>query len=119
MLHAGLGALSHACGPIYPHQTSLAPCLTVGPASPCAWNVCVASKASLVASNSDKDEQKVVGALEAVSIVPGREASPLPTSAPRCAGQGGRRAPGAHGGLAVSSTLLALEQANPAAMVAL
>nr|XP_044633058.1 serine/threonine-protein phosphatase 6 regulatory subunit 2 isoform X6 [Equus asinus] len=56
---------------------------TVGPASPCAWNVCVASKASLVASNSDKDEQKVVGALEAVSIVPGREASPLPTSAPR------------------------------------
>ncbi|XP_014648804.1 PREDICTED: serine/threonine-protein phosphatase 6 regulatory subunit 2 isoform X4 [Ceratotherium simum simum] len=56
---------------------------TVGPASPCAWNVCVARKTPLVASNSDEDEQKVAGALEAVSMCPGQETSPLPVSVPR------------------------------------
>ncbi|XP_058424024.1 serine/threonine-protein phosphatase 6 regulatory subunit 2 isoform X3 [Diceros bicornis minor] len=56
---------------------------TVGPASPCAWNVCVARKTPLVASNSDEDEQKVAGASEAVSVCPGQEASPLPVSVPR------------------------------------
>ena len=69
----------------------------VGPASPCAWSVCVTRKAPLVASDSSED--KTAGALEAVSMGPSREAPPLPTSAPRCAEWGVRRAPGAHGRL--------------------
>ncbi|XP_019524110.1 PREDICTED: serine/threonine-protein phosphatase 6 regulatory subunit 2 isoform X3 [Hipposideros armiger] len=56
---------------------------TPGPASPCAWNVCVSRNASLVASNSDEDKQKVAVTSEAVSMGPGREAPPLPTSVPR------------------------------------
>ncbi|XP_074182759.1 serine/threonine-protein phosphatase 6 regulatory subunit 2 isoform X2 [Rhinolophus sinicus] len=31
---------------------------TLGPASPCAWNVCVSRNASLVASDRDEDKQK-------------------------------------------------------------
>ncbi|XP_016067177.1 PREDICTED: serine/threonine-protein phosphatase 6 regulatory subunit 2 isoform X2 [Miniopterus natalensis] len=56
---------------------------TLGPASPCAWNVCVSRDTPLVASNSDEDQQKVAVASEAVSMGPGREAPPLPTSVPR------------------------------------
>lgn len=56
---------------------------TLGPASPCAWNVCVSRNASLVASDSDEDKQKVAVTSEAVSMGPGRETPPLPTSVPR------------------------------------
>lgn len=86
--------------PHRPHQ-SLGPCLAVGPASPCAWNVCVSRNASLVASDSDEDKQKVAVTSEAVSMGPGRETPPLPTSVPRCTG--------------VPSTALAWEQADTAA----
>ncbi|XP_027986821.2 serine/threonine-protein phosphatase 6 regulatory subunit 2 isoform X1 [Eptesicus fuscus] len=58
---------------------------TLGPASPCAWNVCVSRDAPLVASGSDEDEQKVAVASEAVSMGPGQEAPPLPTPVPRAA----------------------------------
>lgn len=79
-----------------PSLMSLGSCLAAGPASPCAWNVCVSRNASLVASNSDEDKQKVAVTSEAVSMGPGREAPPLPTSVPRCTG-----------GLVVPSTALA------------
>ncbi|ELW49012.1 Serine/threonine-protein phosphatase 6 regulatory subunit 2 [Tupaia chinensis] len=57
-----------------------------GPASPCAWNVCVTRKAPLVASDSsssggsdsEEDEQKAASTLEAVSRGPGRETPLLP-----------------------------------------
>lgn len=65
---------------------SLGPCLAVGPASPCAWNVCGSRNAPSVASDSDEDAQKVAVTSEAVSMGPGREAPPLPTSGPRCTG---------------------------------
>ncbi|KAK1327653.1 hypothetical protein QTO34_012942 [Cnephaeus nilssonii] len=53
---------------------------TLGPASPCAWSVCVSRDAPLGASGSDEDEQKA-----AVSMGPGQEAPPLPTPVPRAA----------------------------------
>ncbi|XP_032348503.1 serine/threonine-protein phosphatase 6 regulatory subunit 2 isoform X4 [Camelus ferus] len=56
---------------------------TLGPAVPSAWNVYVTRKAPLVASSSHEDEQKVAGALEAVSVGPGHEAPQLPVSVPR------------------------------------
>uniref|UniRef100_I3MNM2 Protein phosphatase 6 regulatory subunit 2 n=1 Tax=Ictidomys tridecemlineatus TaxID=43179 RepID=I3MNM2_ICTTR len=43
-----------------------------GPASPCAWNVCVTGKAPLVTSDGE-DEQKVAGTMGTVSTGPGRE----------------------------------------------
>ncbi|XP_024906781.1 serine/threonine-protein phosphatase 6 regulatory subunit 2 isoform X2 [Pteropus alecto] len=61
---------------------SLGPCLAVGPASPCAWNVCVSRDTPLVASDSEEDEQKAVTS-EAVSTGPGQEVPLLPTSVPR------------------------------------
>ncbi|XP_036286011.1 serine/threonine-protein phosphatase 6 regulatory subunit 2 isoform X2 [Pipistrellus kuhlii] len=64
---------------------SQAPERTVGPASPCAWNVCVSRDAPLVASSSDEDEQKVAVASEAISMGPGQEAPSLPTPVPRAA----------------------------------
>lgn len=79
---------------------SLGPCLAVGPAPPCAWNVCVSRDTPLVASDSEEDEQKAVTS-EAVSTGPGQEVPLLPTSVPRCTG-----------GLAVPSTVLAWEQAG-------
>lgn len=79
---------------------SLGPCLAVGPASPCAWNVCVSRDTPLVASDSEEDEQKAVTS-EAVSTGPGQEVPLLPTSIPRCTGS-----------LAVPSTVLAWEQAG-------
>ncbi|XP_034499534.1 serine/threonine-protein phosphatase 6 regulatory subunit 2 isoform X3 [Ailuropoda melanoleuca] len=54
----------------------------LGPASPCAWSTCVTRKAPLV-SDSSEDEQKMAGALEAVSLGPSQEAPPLPASVPR------------------------------------
>lgn len=72
-------------GLLCPHQCPR-PCLAVGPASPCAWNVCLSRDAPLVTSGSDEDEQKVAVASEAVSMGPGQEAPPLPTPVPRCAG---------------------------------
>lgn len=52
-----------------------------GPTSPCAWNVCVARKAPLVASDSSssggsdsEDEEKAAGTAETVSSGPGQEA---------------------------------------------
>lgn len=88
-----------------PHESggprmSLSPCLAVGPASPCAWNVCVSRDTPLVASDGEEDEQKAVTS-EAVSTGTGQEVPLLPTSAPRCTG-----------GLAVPSTVLAWEQAG-------
>uniref|UniRef100_A0A8C9PLU0 Protein phosphatase 6 regulatory subunit 2 n=1 Tax=Spermophilus dauricus TaxID=99837 RepID=A0A8C9PLU0_SPEDA len=44
-----------------------------GPASPCAWNVCVTGKAPLVTSDGEDNEQKVAGTMGAVSTGPGRE----------------------------------------------
>lgn len=79
---------------------SLGPCLAVGPAPPCAWNVCVSRDTPLVASDSEEDEQKAVTS-EAVSTGPGQEVPLLPTSVPRCTG-----------GLAVPSTVLTWEQAG-------
>jgi len=67
--------------------------LVVGPASPCAWSACVTRKAPLVVSDHGEDEQKMAGALEAVSLGPSREAPLLPASVPRCAGWGGHRVP--------------------------
>nr|XP_006212628.1 serine/threonine-protein phosphatase 6 regulatory subunit 2 isoform X7 [Vicugna pacos] len=55
---------------------------TLGPAVPSAWNVYVTRKAPLVASSSHEDE-KVAGALEAVSVGPGHKAPQLPVSVPR------------------------------------
>ncbi|XP_063099757.1 serine/threonine-protein phosphatase 6 regulatory subunit 2 isoform X2 [Cavia porcellus] len=58
---------------------------TFGPASPCAWNVCVARKAPLVASDSSssggsdsEDEEKAAGTAETVSSGPSREAPSPP-----------------------------------------
>ncbi|XP_031319416.1 serine/threonine-protein phosphatase 6 regulatory subunit 2 isoform X6 [Camelus dromedarius] len=59
---------------------------TLGPAVPSAWNMYVTRKAPLVASSSHEDEQKVAGALEAVSVGPGHEAPQLPVSVPRAGG---------------------------------
>jgi len=53
------------------------------PASPCAWSACVTRKAPLVVSDHGEDEQKMAGALEAVSLGPSREAPLLPASVPR------------------------------------
>ncbi|XP_036093667.1 serine/threonine-protein phosphatase 6 regulatory subunit 2 isoform X3 [Rousettus aegyptiacus] len=53
-----------------------------GPASPCAWNVCVSRDTPLVASDGEEDEQKAVTS-EAVSTGTGQEVPLLPTSAPR------------------------------------
>ncbi|XP_064446485.1 serine/threonine-protein phosphatase 6 regulatory subunit 2 isoform X10 [Mirounga angustirostris] len=55
----------------------------LGPASPCAWSACVTRKAPLVVSDHGEDEQKMAGALEAVSLGPSREAPLLPASVPR------------------------------------
>ncbi|KAM5173521.1 serine/threonine-protein phosphatase 6 regulatory subunit 2 isoform 3-T14 [Callospermophilus lateralis] len=44
-----------------------------GPASPCAWNVCVTGKAPLVTSDGEDNEQKVARTMGAVSTGPGRE----------------------------------------------
>ncbi|XP_030886122.1 serine/threonine-protein phosphatase 6 regulatory subunit 2 isoform X7 [Leptonychotes weddellii] len=55
----------------------------LGPASPCAWSACVTRKAPLVVSDHSEDEQKMAGALEAVSLGPSREAPLLPASVPR------------------------------------
>uniref|UniRef100_A0A8D2H7G6 Protein phosphatase 6 regulatory subunit 2 n=1 Tax=Urocitellus parryii TaxID=9999 RepID=A0A8D2H7G6_UROPR len=44
-----------------------------GPASPCAWNVCVTGKAPLVTSDGEDNKQKVAGTMGAVSTGPGRE----------------------------------------------
>ncbi|XP_034841883.1 serine/threonine-protein phosphatase 6 regulatory subunit 2 isoform X2 [Mirounga leonina] len=52
------------------------------PASPCAWSACVTRKAPLVVSDHGEDEQKMAGALEAVSLGPSREAPLLPASVP-------------------------------------
>lgn len=84
-----------------PSPVSPGPCLAVGSASPCAWNVCVSRDAPLVASGSDEDEQVAVTS-EAVSMGPGQEAPPLPTPVPRCAGLGG--------GVIVHSSPLAQEK---------
>ncbi|XP_034841888.1 serine/threonine-protein phosphatase 6 regulatory subunit 2 isoform X7 [Mirounga leonina] len=54
----------------------------LGPASPCAWSACVTRKAPLVVSDHGEDEQKMAGALEAVSLGPSREAPLLPASVP-------------------------------------
>lgn len=79
------------CGPsVLPERQQLR--LIVGPASPCAWSTCVTRKAPLV-SDSSEDEQKMAGALEAVSLGPSQEAPPLPASVPRCARWGGHRSP--------------------------
>lgn len=40
-----------------------------------------------MASDSNKDEQKVAVASQAVSLGPSREAPPVPASAPRCVGR--------------------------------
>ncbi|XP_027971296.1 serine/threonine-protein phosphatase 6 regulatory subunit 2 isoform X2 [Eumetopias jubatus] len=53
------------------------------PASPCAWSACVTRKAPLVVSDHGEGEQKMAGALEAVSLGPSREAPLLPASVPR------------------------------------
>ncbi|XP_032738583.1 serine/threonine-protein phosphatase 6 regulatory subunit 2 isoform X2 [Lontra canadensis] len=53
------------------------------PASPCAWSACVTRKAPLVVSDNSEDEQKMAGALEAVSLGPSREAPLPPASVPR------------------------------------
>ncbi|KAM8779776.1 serine/threonine-protein phosphatase 6 regulatory subunit 2 isoform 1-T2 [Rhynchonycteris naso] len=58
---------------------------TLGPASPCAWNVCVSRVAPLVAPDTDKDQQKVAVVSEAVSMGPSWEDPSLPTSVPRAA----------------------------------
>ncbi|XP_053775825.1 serine/threonine-protein phosphatase 6 regulatory subunit 2 isoform X3 [Desmodus rotundus] len=54
-----------------------------GPAAPCAWSVCLSRDAPLVASSCNEDKQKVPVASQAVSMGPGWEAPPVPTSAPR------------------------------------
>ncbi|XP_073746429.1 serine/threonine-protein phosphatase 6 regulatory subunit 2 isoform X3 [Callorhinus ursinus] len=53
------------------------------PASPCAWSACGTRKAPLVVSDHGEGEQKMAGALEAVSLGPSREAPLLPASVPR------------------------------------
>ncbi|XP_027451423.2 serine/threonine-protein phosphatase 6 regulatory subunit 2 isoform X3 [Zalophus californianus] len=53
------------------------------PASPCAWSACVTRKAPLVVSDHGEGEQKMAGALEAVSLGRSREAPLLPASVPR------------------------------------
>ncbi|XP_023365232.1 serine/threonine-protein phosphatase 6 regulatory subunit 2 isoform X3 [Otolemur garnettii] len=57
----------------------------LGPASPCAWNVCVTRKAPLVVSDSSssggsdsEDEEKAAGATESMGRGPGPEAPLLP-----------------------------------------
>uniref|UniRef100_A0A8C8Z627 Protein phosphatase 6 regulatory subunit 2 n=1 Tax=Prolemur simus TaxID=1328070 RepID=A0A8C8Z627_PROSS len=59
-----------------------------GPASPCAWNVCVTRKAPLVVSDSSssggsdsEDDEKAAGATETARRSPSQEAPPLPTVA--------------------------------------
>ncbi|KAL2775414.1 serine/threonine-protein phosphatase 6 regulatory subunit 2 isoform 6 [Daubentonia madagascariensis] len=59
-----------------------------GPASPCAWNVCVTRKAPLVVSDSSssggsdsEDDERAAGAMETVSRGPGQEAPQLPAVA--------------------------------------
>ncbi|XP_047641829.1 serine/threonine-protein phosphatase 6 regulatory subunit 2 isoform X1 [Phacochoerus africanus] len=56
---------------------------SLGPATLCARNVCVTRKAPLGVSGSCEDEQKVAGALEAVSMGPAREAPLTPEPGPR------------------------------------
>ncbi|XP_012504247.1 PREDICTED: serine/threonine-protein phosphatase 6 regulatory subunit 2 isoform X2 [Propithecus coquereli] len=59
-----------------------------GPASPCAWNVCVTRKAPLVVSDSSssggsdsEDDEKAAGAMDTMSRGPSQEAPLLPTVA--------------------------------------
>ncbi|XP_040843716.1 serine/threonine-protein phosphatase 6 regulatory subunit 2 isoform X2 [Ochotona curzoniae] len=52
-------------------------------ASPCAWNMCVTSKTSLVASrgsSSEEDKQKAAGTMDTRSMGPDQETSPLPST---------------------------------------
>uniref|UniRef100_A0A8W4FHQ2 Protein phosphatase 6 regulatory subunit 2 n=1 Tax=Sus scrofa TaxID=9823 RepID=A0A8W4FHQ2_PIG len=56
---------------------------SLGPATLCARNVCVTRKAPLGVSSSCEDQQKVAGALEAVSMGPAREAPLTPEPGPR------------------------------------
>ncbi|XP_012644989.2 serine/threonine-protein phosphatase 6 regulatory subunit 2 isoform X1 [Microcebus murinus] len=59
-----------------------------GPASPCAWNVCVTRKAPLVVSDSSssggsdsEDDEKAAGTMETMNRGPSQEAPLLPTVA--------------------------------------
>lgn len=86
--HRGRAGLSASCAPASRPQQP--PCFAAGPASPCAWNVCVTRKAPLVTSDGEDDKQKVAGTVGAVSTSLGRE-GPLPprreaAAVGRCAG---------------------------------